>query len=317
MVTPTNLIAIGTETACRAHLEQFISAVVNASLTMKSIKHKDKQNCYSINAMVSESVESCLQSVSKLRPKGTLIYLSLMRNIREAFFNKALSPLERIDHMWQTVFFLRIWRSWLSENGNDLKEHFITENAYTCIELNSHMLRNVVFNVINNVFPPQVLRVWLTGSQGCEQMFRLLRSMTPTFSTIINFTLRAMLERIHKINFLSSMEADDSLEFPRAKRRMLHLNKETEATFTVPTVDDITSSIKDAKHEAISICISSCMELEKYDDTILLNDKMSIIENALIFYKEIDNNEINNNEQDIAEEIVLPCFVLCLAIGIK
>ena len=48
------------------------------------------------------------------------------------------------------------------------------------------------------------------------------------------------------------------------------------------------------------------MELENYDDTILLNDKMPIIENALISDNEIDNNEINNNEQDIAEEIVLP-----------
>ena len=180
--------------------------------------------------------------------------------------------------MWKTVFFLRIWRSWLSGNGYDLKEQFITENAYTCIELNSHMLLNVVFNVINNAFPPQALRVWLTGSQGCEQMFRLLRSMTPTFSTIINFTLRAMLKRIYKINFLSSMESEDSLEFPRAKRRLLHLNKETEATFTVPTVDDITSSIKKAKYEAINICNNCCMEIKNYDDTILLNDKMSIIE---------------------------------------
>ena len=123
---------------------------------------------------------------------------------------------------------------------------------HICIELNSHMLLNVVFNVIN-MFPSQALLVWLTGSQGCEQIFRLLRSRTPTFSTIINFTLRAMLERIHKIYFLSPMESDDYLEFPRAKRRLLHLNKETEATFTVPTVDDITSSIKKAKHEAINM----------------------------------------------------------------
>ena len=76
--------------------------------------------------------------------------------------------------------------------------------------------------------------------------------MTPTFSTIINFTLRAMLERIHNVS--SSMESDDSWEFPRAKRRLLLLNKETEATFTVPTVNDITSPIKKAKHEGISIC---------------------------------------------------------------
>ena len=102
------------------------------------------------------------------------------------------------------------------------------------------------------------------------------------------------------------MESEDSLEFPRAKRRLLHLNKETEATFTVPTVDDITSSIKKAKYEAINICNNCCMEIKNYNDTILLNDKMSILENALIFDNEIDNNEINNNEQDIAEEIFLP-----------
>ena len=107
LITPTNLIVIGTETACRAHLEQLISSVskANHSLTMKSINHKDKQNYDSINAMVSDSVERSFQSLSKLRPKGTLIYLSLMRNIREAFFNKALSPLERIYIMWKPCFF--------------------------------------------------------------------------------------------------------------------------------------------------------------------------------------------------------------------
>ena len=52
------------------------------------------------------------------------------------------------------------------------------------------------------------------------------------------------------------------------------------------------------------------MELENYDDTILLNYKMSIIENALISDKEIGNNETNNNEQDIAEEIVKKLLVL-------
>ena len=130
------------------------------------------------------------------------------------------------------------------------------------------------------------------------QVFRLLRSMTSIFSTIINFTLRTMLERIHKINFLSSMEYDDEIQFPRTKRRVLHLNEEWEST--LPTVDDITSSIKKAKDEAISLCNGWGMELDHYDDTILLNDKLSIVENALMY-----DNEIDNNEGDIAKEIVL------------
>ena len=54
------------------------------------------------------------------------------------------------------------------------------------------------------------LRVWNTGSQGCEETFRLLRSMTPTFSTVVNFSVKGILERIHKLNFLSSMECTEN-----------------------------------------------------------------------------------------------------------
>ena len=145
----------------------------------------------------------------------------------------------------------------------------------------------------------QALRIWLTGSQGCEQMFRHLRSMTPIFSTIINFTLRGMLERIHKINYLSNMESDNEIQFPRAKRRLLHLNEESDATFAIPSVEEITSSLMEAKNEAINICRSCCMELENYEDTILLDDKMSIFDYALV------DSEIEIHEEEISEEVVL------------
>ena len=216
------------------------------------------------------------------------MYLSLMRNIRKAFFDKSMSPLDRIFLLWNTVFFCRIWRSWLSANKYDLKEHFITVNAYTYIELNAHMLLNLLVNVIHGFFPPAVLRVWLTGSQGCEQMFRLLRSMTPTFSTIINFALRAMLERIHKINFLSSMESSNEIQFPRAKRRLLHLNEETDATSTLPSLEDITLTVKKAKEKAISDCNSCNMILKNYDDSHILHDKLIIIQNSMTSDSEID-----------------------------
>ena len=90
------------------------------------------------------------------------------------------------------------------------------------------------------------------------------------------FTLRAKLERIHKISLLSSMESDDEIQFPRANRRLFHLNQESEATLSLPTISDISSSIKKAKDEAISIRNSCGMELDNYDGTIILNDKLSI-----------------------------------------
>ena len=96
------------------------------------------------------------------------------------------------------MFSLRIWRRWLKDNGRSKKDHFVTSNAYVCVEINAHMMLQLIYNVINGVFPPEVLRVWNTGSQGCEETFRLLRSMTPTFSTVVNFSVKGILERIHK-----------------------------------------------------------------------------------------------------------------------
>ena len=83
------------------------------------------------------------------------MYLSLMRNIRNAFFDKSLSPLDRIFCCGIRCFFCRIWGSWLSANKDDLNEHFITDNAYTCIELNAHMLLNLLVNVIHGFSHPQ------------------------------------------------------------------------------------------------------------------------------------------------------------------
>ena len=183
-------------------------------------------------------------------------FVSLVKVVM-TFYSLILEVLCRLYHVYRGQY-----QSCLSENGYDLKQYFITQNAYTWIELNGHMLLNVICNVIRGVFPSQALRIWLTGSQGCEQMFRLLRSMTPIFLTIINFTLRGMLERIHKINYLFNMESDNEIQFPRAKRRLLHLNEESDATFAIPSVEERTSSLMEAKNEAINICRSCCMELE-------------------------------------------------------
>ena len=79
------------------------------------------------------------------------------------------------------------------------------------------------------------LRVWACGSQACEQTFHLLRSMTPTFSTIVNFSMKGILERVHKLNYLASVEASEEIVFPRVKRH-LQLKKETSDAFEIPTL---------------------------------------------------------------------------------
>ena len=62
--------------------------------------------------------------------------------------------------------------------------------------------------------------MWFTGSQCCEELFCLLRSMTPVFSTIINFSMKGMMERIHRLAYISSIECSDEIVFTRVKRRL-------------------------------------------------------------------------------------------------
>lgn len=143
-------MCLGSEIACRGHLIEVIKQFEKAKhgLTYRSIDNKDKQNYTSIPLLVSQGVEDCLIELdSKLKTMGTRVYLRFMRDIRDTFFNKTLSPLKRLYLIWKTVFIFRIWRSWLSKNGYSEENHFITSNAYTCVELNGHMMANLVFNV--------------------------------------------------------------------------------------------------------------------------------------------------------------------------
>ena len=109
------------------------------------------------------------------------------------------------------------------------------------------MMANLVFNVAQGIFPPDSMRTGLAGSQACEQLCRLLRSTTSTFSTMINFSLKGIMEKIHKLKHISASESDDNIIFPRVKRRLLYLKEESNETFAVPNVDLITDEISKAK----------------------------------------------------------------------
>ena len=279
---PSNLIVLGTETACRIHIQQVFETFPKErhNLTQRCIDNKDKQNYSSIPILVSDNVHNCLLELKlKTQNTGTLIYLNLMRKIRDAIFDKELSPIERIHKIWRVVFFCRIWRKWLNLNGYSEKDHFLTPNVYLCIEINSHMILGLVIKVMKGELPKECLRVWTTGSQACEQMFRLLRSMSGTFSTIVNFSLKGILERINELNYVASIECTEEIIFPRVKRRLLQLSEESEETLLVPSsLECVHQQISLAKLEAIEDAKECSMSLPNYDDDTLMMENISLIE---------------------------------------
>ena len=88
--TPSNLLTMGSEVACRAHLFHVLITFNKSKhgLTQKAINNKDKQNYSSIALLVEQKVEACLQeSMLVMKTKGTIVYSSLMRRISEIAFS--------------------------------------------------------------------------------------------------------------------------------------------------------------------------------------------------------------------------------------
>ena len=152
----------------------------------------------------------------------------------------------------------------------------------------------------------ETLLVWLTGSQSCEQTFRLLRSMTPTFSTIVNFTLKGILQRLHRLNYISCIESMHELTFPRVKRKILQLNSECLiSTFAKPNLQQIEESITKAKKDAIELSTQCGMALEKYENSHIVRNTVQITEEAV--RNDCEENSFSQELQvESTNEVVLP-----------
>ena len=281
---PSNLLILGNENASKIHLHHVLNKFEKGrhNLTFKDIDSKDKQNYNSVTSLLSEEVESCIDEISPLvKTRGTIAYLKVMRFYRDSIFDKSLSPLDRINLIRFSLFFVRIWRTWLNDYNYNEEDHYLTPNIHSCLELNAHMLVCLVHSCMEGTVPTDSLRIRLSGSQGCESVFRLLRSMTGTFSTIINFTMRGIMNRINKLNFLAATECSEEILFPRLKRRLLQLKEESEQTFILPNdIMEMYSSIIAAKHNAIEPTKNLGMELESYDDDYLIRGTEFVIEAA-------------------------------------
>lgn len=94
--------------------------------------------------------------------EATVMYLTIMRNFIDSFLDTKLSPLERVQKVWYSIFIVRIWREYvLRTKSLNLKNNFLTSYCYVCLELNAHslVLLLLYFKKINKpeFFKPELL----------------------------------------------------------------------------------------------------------------------------------------------------------------
>jgi hypothetical protein len=168
--------------------------------------------------------------------------LKLMRTIRTTYIEPATPIAERIRGAVFIVYFLRLWHQDLHRKGlEDRKNRFITRNAYEGLELN-------LILVIKLALESRSENIHLMNSQCCENFFRLLRSQSTIDSSIVNFSMKSLLSRVHKIQFVEGIMTTmkDELQFPKMLHRQMRLVKEKETI----SEDDIKAIIKNAIRQA-------------------------------------------------------------------
>lgn len=160
-----------------------------------------------------------------------------------------------------SVFFLRIWRAWLKRNKHyTIKDNFLTNNCYLCIELNAHNLIKLItlFKDKRQTLTPEMFRSTIFSSQMCEKLFRSTRSMTASNSTVINFSIKDFIYRVDKIKQINAITNDLSgiFKFPKEDKKM---SKTQNSVFTYEVIENL--NIKEIIEEALKNAIEKTEKL--------------------------------------------------------
>lgn len=220
--------------------------ITEHGLSIGEIKLEDRMNYKIVEKLIQPRVAHALKE-HVLQSEGTVLFLKLLRYTVLAFTDKELIVLQRVRRIWYSIFFLRYWRTWLIENDLRVDEFYVTRNALFCIELNGHeLLQNIRFCRDNEC--PHAFLPTLFHSQWNENFFRKMRSMSSTFSTVVNFSVRDFMHRIKRAEFLVDSESvlEKFTDKGLTKQRDMYVPK------TMPSDIEISQVINVARKEAIS-----------------------------------------------------------------
>ena len=88
-----------------------------------------------------------------------------------------------------------------------------------CIVLNAHALALLLI-ILRDNFDESLCNYipWILGSQSCEKTFWPARSMSSTFSTIINFGVMGLLRCLHRLQIRAELQAKIEVKHPSMER---------------------------------------------------------------------------------------------------
>lgn len=236
-----------------AHLQQLIEKEDRDKhlLTATVLNPADRQNFSSAIKICDDRVIDLL--IRKVdQSEGTAIFLRIMSNLIHAFDDRQLSPTQRLEKMWYSVFMVRIWRKSIMDNPKlILKNNFMSLLSYYCIEQNAHGLILILSflkrNNLTHLFFP-----YMFCSQPCESFYRQIRSLSNVNSTVVNFSTKEILNRISRIQLMSDISNDKStgLIYPTTLNSC-NFSETNYSEIDFPNEHQMLNTIKECKTRAI------------------------------------------------------------------
>lgn len=198
-------LMIGDYIVTTAHIKMLIDSVPKEihGLVLSDVYPEDRQN---FNSLVKLMDDRVIQALKTNVPdcQATIMFLKLCKNVTYSYIQEDLKPLDRIYQIWSALYFLRGWRKWIQKSKNRLTENFLSMNAFSCIEINSHALIEAIVKLRSGK-KQEMFLTYMFASQPCESLFRQLRSMGTANFTKINFTLHELLHLIARVEIMNKI----------------------------------------------------------------------------------------------------------------
>lgn len=302
-------LPMGSSQVSVAHLKVLINTVDKSvhGLVKTDICPDDRQNVKSLQKCFDDRVLNALKDHVP-GSDATIIFLKYCREIYTAFYDTNLTPCERVRQIWHTTYFFRAWRSWILKNKNTAsigynRKIFVTDQAYACLELNAYGLLDIIGKLRDLNLPEQFLPFLFT-SQTCEETFRILRSMTTINWTRINFTMLEVLQMMGRLELVNNIIYDKlstKVKFPRIQNK-----PEKYIVYDLPTNDEITTVLKEAKTQAILNASKFGMKIEEEDLELcgILKEKRG--KSSQPTANDMNDETLNGFDDDEDEEMDVP-----------
>lgn len=241
------LLQIGSKIVTTLHIKTLLDTVEKDvhGLVKTDIFPEDRQNFKSLEKLMQDRVVNAMKTFV-VDSEGTIIYLQICKLITSSYMQANLDPVQRIYNIWYALYFLRCWRKWiLSQKDYSLEQHFISNNSYTCVEINAHAMIETIVK-LRSIGKPNLFKPSLFASQPCEHIFRTMRSMGTVNFTKINFCLNELFHLIARFELMNKIVySNERINFPR------NFQNETEYPAKLPSDQEICIAMENARKNAL------------------------------------------------------------------